>query len=679
MKAPAELMQEPPDGGFSASGDPEDPIARLGRLMQFVQAENACDLLSDDERKKIGARCVQEYQADCETRTQWAKDCEEGIKLATQVVEEKNWPWPKAANVKFPLLSESAITFSARAYPELVTGEIVKAEVTGNDPQGAKAARAARVSKFQCWQQKYRMPYWEEETDSLLVMLPLVGNVFRKVFKDPIKGAQARLVRAQDFVVNHKSKSMETLRRETEVMEFYGNELEEKFRSGEWKRVSLSPDNKDGIPDEDKPYQILEQHRWLDLDKDGYEEPYVVTFHEASGEVLRIVARFTTDDVTLKGYEVVRIEAERHYIKYGFIPNPDGGLYDIGMCHLLLPISESINTVLNQLLDAGTLSNTQGGLLAKGIRIKGGNFSVTPGEWKFVDSNGQKLSESIFPLPVREPSVVLFQLLGLLIESGKSLANLKDVLQGNLPNANVPATTVLALIEQGAKVYSGIYKRIWRAMSAEFKAVFKINGKSVQDQGFLQTYAQVLDDPQAGPEDFNSQDYDVCPVADPNTSSQVQRLARAQVLMPLRGTPGIDDSEVVTEYLSAAGYTNPERFYKPKEAQAAMAQQQAMQQRVMESQLVRDSAMAVAKMHETVANTTNKYADAMKKIAEAEATEAGVQIDAYASVVGQIDQQSRAGTALAGGQNGSGSPSQPGGMAGMEGAPGNSVVPMGAG
>lgn len=676
MSVPAEQMQpQPANAGFFTPAVPE----HLLRLKGLIASENVAADLEEGELSKIGQRCVDEYKSDLSTRSQWEKDCEEGIKLAKQVVEEKSWPWPNAANVKFPLLSEAAITFSARAYPEFVTGDIVKGEVTGNDQDGTKAARAARVSKFQTWQMKYRMPYWEEETDSLLVQLPLVGNVFRKVYKDPMQGAQARLVRAQDFVVNHQVKSLALARRETEILQIFGNEVEEKMRAGEWRRAPLSTDSKEGIPDADKPYQILEQHRWLDLDGDGYEEPYVVTVHETSGQVLRIVARFGEEDVTLNGDEVVRIEPIRHYVKYGFIPNPDGGLYDVGLCHLLLPVSESINTVLNQLLDAGTLSNTQGGLIAKGIRIKGGNFSIAPGEWKFVDSSGQKLGESIFPLPVREPSAVLFQLLGLLIDSGRSLANLKDVLQGNLPNANVPATTVLALIEQGQKVYSGIYKRIYRAMGAEFKAVYRINAQSANDPQFLQQYATVLDDPLARPDDFSQQDYDICPVADPTSSSQTQRLARVQVLMPLRGTPGMQDDAIVNEYLSAAGFTNPDRFYRPDEAKQAMAQQGEMQQRLAESELVRRNAEAAAKLQKTLAEVGEIKAKTIKALADAESAEAGAQMGAYVQQLVQLENQIRASVALMEGNSGpSGNPTVQGRVGGMEGAPGNAVVPVGA-
>lgn len=682
------LAQTPPPSGdfFAPQMAPAPAIAperaeSLTKLLRFAQSENIAEELDDAELKKIGQRCVQEFEDDKSTRKDWEKTCEEGLKLAKQVTEEKSWPWDGAANVKYPLLAEAAISFSARAYPELVTGEVVKAEIVGNDPQGAKALRAARVSKFQTWQLRYQMPYWDDDTDKLLVMLPLVGNVFRKVYKDPQKGAQARLVRAQDFVVNHLAKSMGHLRRETEMMVFFGNEAETKFRTGEWRRAELSADRKEGVPDADKPLSILEQHRWLDLDDDGFEEPYIVTLHETSGEVLRIVARFSPDDVVLnQAGEVCDIEAERFYTQYQFIPNPDGGLYAVGFCNLLYPIAESINTVLNQLLDAGTLSNTQGGLIAKGIRIKGGQMRIAPGEWKFVDSPGGVLKDSIVPLPVREPSAVLFQLLGLLIDGGKSLANLKDVLAGNLPNSNVPATTVLALIEQGQKVYSGIYKRIYRAMGAEFKSVFKINSKSAMtDRGFLQQYATVLDDPQASPRDFNQQDYDVCPVADPTVSSQAQRLARVQVLMPLRGTPGIKDDEVVNEYLSAAGYSNPERFYDPKSAQAQQMDAMQTQMRVMESELSRKNAETAAKLAKAEAEIVKLKADTLKSIADAEATEAGTQLGIYNAGREALDQETRAEVAPAqeAASGRAGNPTVQGGMGGMEGAPGNAMVPPG--
>lgn len=668
MSIPAENMQP------EAMGVPE----HLMRLREFVDAENIAELLTDDELMKIGARCIDEYEIDKGTRTQWMQDCEAGLKLATQVFEEKNWPWPGAASVKFPLLSEAAISFSARAYPEFVAGSIVKAEVTGNDPQGLKAARAQRVSQYQTWQLKYKMGYWESETDSLMIQLPLVGNVFRKVYRDPAKGAQARLVRAQDFVVNHHLKSLEQARRETEIMCFYGNEIEEKVRRGEWRRVELGGDSKDGIPEQDKPHTILEQHRWLDLDGDGYEEPYIVTVEESSQKVLRIVARFTPEDVEIKqDGEIISIKPERHYIHYSFIPNPDGGLYAIGLCHLLLPISESVNTVLNQLLDAGTLSNTQGGFIAKGIRIKGGRMEISPGEWQFVDSDGTTLRDSIFPLPVRDPSVVLFQLLGLLIDAGKSLANLKDVLQGDIPGANVPATTVLALIEQGQKVYNGIYKRIYRAMGLEFKAVFKINAQAMREPQFQQEYIGVLDDPNASPEDFNTQDYDVCPVADPNSSSQAQRLARAQVLMPMMEVPGMNQEAIITEYLSAAGFTGIERFYNPQAAEQQAAVQQQMQQRAMESELVRRNAETAAKLEKMLAEVSKIKADTIKALADAEATEAGTQIQTYAAQQNALDTQTRAGLALA--QEAASGPTagapQRGGMAGMGSAPGDEVVP----
>ncbi len=646
----------------------------LMRLAEFAQSDNIAELLDATDLGKIGSRVVQEFDIDLQSRSEWEKQIEEGIKLAKQVAEDKSWPWPKAANVKFPLMSEAAISFAARAYPELVKGDVVKAEVFGNDPEGAKAARADRVGKYQSWQMKYEMPYWEGETDSLLVQLPLTGNVFRKVYYDPLTGKpNARMVNCLSFVVNHNSKTLENCRRETEILDLVGNDVQEKMRSGEWLKKTLQPDGKEGLPEEDKNYQFLEQHRWLDLDEDGYEEPYIVTVHKGSNTVVRIVARFTPDEVTLnQNREVVKIEDERFYIQYKFIPNPDGGLYAIGLCNLLFPINESINTVLNQLLDAGTLSNLQGGLINKGIRIKGGNFRLSPGEWKFVDSTGQNMRENIFPIPTKEPSQTLFALLGMLVEAGKSLANLKDVLAGNLPAQNVPATTVLAMIEQGQKVYSAIYKRIYRAMWEEFKAVFRLNSR-YPDQ---QKYATVLDDQNANMQaDFNSKDYDICPVADPSVSSQMQRMVRSEAMMQMMGIPGMKQDRIITERISAMGYTNTEEWYDPNAAQQTQQAMQQMQQKQADADMTRKNADSVAKMEKTLAEIQNLHATAIKSLADAEAMEPGIQFGTYkmqlSALAGDLGMRL---AQMTGAGNGAASAPEQGGMGGMAEPPSNPMV-----
>ena len=655
--SPEQMEQSPPSAGFSSP-------APLETLRALLDADNVAELLDESSLQTIGQRCVREYKVDLDSRSEWEQSVQAGLKLAKQVKEEKSFPWPGAANVKFPLLAEAAISFAARAYPELVKGKVVKASVTGKDPQGAKAQRAERVSEYLSWQVLSDMPYWESETDQLLVQLPLIGNAFRKTYHDPVKGTcDSRLVPAMDFVVNHNAKCLENVRRESEYFEFYGNDVLERQRSGAWRDVSLNHDAKEGVPDEDKVYKFIEQHRWLDLDEDGYEEPYIATVHIDSGTVVRIVPRFTADDVVVNGAnEVVRITASRFYTHYIFMPNPDGGLYAMGLCMLLLPISESINTTLNQLLDAGTMHNTSGGFISKGIRIKGGTYRFTPNEWKTVDSGAGELKNSIVPLPVKEPSAVLFQLLGLLIESGRGLANLKDVLQGELPQANTPATTVLAMIEQGEKVYNGIYKRVFRSLGEEFKAIFRENRKYLKDE----KYQAVLDQPAIVEQDFNESDFDVTPVADPNVSSQVQRMYRAQAMMQIKGEPGMKGAEVTAEYLESIGIDSPDRFFDPASQAQAQMQMSALAQVAAEQEL----AVKAQAMAKTKAEIKKITADALHSLAQAEAAEEGTQIGQLRRTLEMIDAQLAMEQVDA-------DPAA-GRVEGMAGPPGDQMVPMGA-
>lgn len=650
---------------FPAAVNEAPEVSEEFRRLQEILAEkqNVAEMLEENDLKTIGMRCVSEYEADLESRSEWEEQLKDAIKLAKQVREDKNYPWAGAANVKYPLLAEAAVSFAARAYPELVPAKPVKAEVIGADPDGAKANKAARVSDFMSYQVLTEMDYWEEETDLLLCQLPILGNAFRKTYQGSL-GVESRFISALDLVVNHNAKSLANCRRESEKLEFYANDVKERQRLGVWRDVKLTPDTREGEPDEDKPYDFIEQHRWLDLDDDGYEEPYVVTVHIATSTVMRIFPRFTPDDVILNGKnEVVRIEAERFYTHYQFFPNPDGGLYGWGLGNLLYPLNESINTVLNQLLDAGTLANLQGGFIAKGIRVKGGNFRLSPGEWKQIDSTGMEMKDSIVPIPAKEPSVVLFQLLGFLVDAGKSLANLKDVLAGEMPNANVPATTVLAMIEQGQKVFNSIYKRIYRALKQEFKKIYKLDGESLTDE----EYQRVLDDPQATMQDFDQESYDICPAADPAASSQAQRLVRAQALMPMAQVPGFNAEAIYTEMLQAMGVDDPKRFYDPQKADAQKLAQMQTQMEAMERELAVKEADALAKAQKTQAEIKKIHADALKSLAETEAVEEGTQMGQYRM---QLDRIAAELGVLANGAT------DPRGMGVLEGPPGNGMVPQ---
>ena len=534
-----------------APGAPEplaQPEASAGpSLDKFLEQMNIAEDLEQELLDQIGSDVYEGYKRDLDSKRAWDQQVDEWVKLAAQIKEEKSFPWPKASNVKYPLLATAAMQFAARAYPSLVPadGKIVQFKVVGADPQGQKAARADKLAKHMNYQLLEDMDDWEEEMDRLLIQLPVVGCLFKKTYFDPLKKKNvSRLVGPKDLVVNYWASSLEAAHRKTEIIPMTKNQIQSYKTAELFLDVDLGdPMSQPHLPgksdvhggyapstaDAATPYVVLEQHTFWDLDEDGYEEPYIITIEEQSRKVLRIVARFDSDGVYSKGKDVICIEPVEYYTKFGFIPNPDGGFYDIGFGHLLGPLNESANTVINQLVDAGSLANLQAGFIGKGLRLKMGSSRFQPGEWKEVNATGDDIKKQIFPLPATPPSEVLFKLLGMLIESGKELASVAEIFTGKMPGQNTPATTTNNAIEQGMKVFTAIYKRTYRAMAKEMKKNFRLN--SLYEENFVRAQA-VLDEP-ITKEDYDRKSYDVCPTADPTAVSTTQKLQKAQQLMEL--------------------------------------------------------------------------------------------------------------------------------------------------
>jgi len=525
---------------------------------------NIADSLDEEKLTEISSRVYEGYLQDKQSRSAWEKEVEEWLKMATLIKETRTYPWLKASNVKYPIVATAAMQFSARAYPTLIPsdGQVVRCKVIGRDPDGKKMARAERIAKFMSWQIISDMDCWEDDMDKLLITLPVIGCAFKKTYYDKSKDKNVSdLVMPQDLVINYWAKSLEGAERKTQRVEMSRRLVKERQLEGLFLDIKLNAPQVQGElsdvnktltkppkEDETTPYIILEQHTFLDLDDDGYEEPYIVTFEENSKKVLRITARFNVEDVkTNERGKVTSIKPIEFYTKYGFIPNPDGGFYDVGFGLLLGPINESVNSIINQLIDSGTLSNLQSGFIGKGIRLKMGDSRFNPGEWKAVNATGDDLHKQIFPLPVREPSATLFKLLELLIQSSKELASISEIFVGKMPGQNTPATTTMATIEQGMKVFTAIYKRVYRSLTEELYKLFKLNEKYLD----LQTETAVLDEP-IDPGDFDHDNYDVCPTADPSATSRQEKLAKAQGLMEIGQALGTLDKIKVTERILEA-------------------------------------------------------------------------------------------------------------------------------
>ena len=567
-----------------------DAIARIQELMG--SANIALDM-DADELARIGQRVVDEYENDLNSMESWLVGYRKGLELSKLTIGEKNTPWPGAANVKFPLIANAAMKFAARAYPEIVrNGEVVSFRTVGKDEQDEKHQRGKRVAQYMNWQLMTQMQDWDTDMDRMLTMLPVVGQMFKKTYFDPLLQQNvSELVLGDKLVVNQQAKSWDKARRKTHTFEMYENDIIERQRMEIYRDCDLRDESNEEAPD-DSIFEILEQHRFLDLDDDGYEEPYIVTVEKSSSKVLRIVPRYTDESVQVDQDKnrVVRITPDEYFTPYGFLPSFDGSLHCVGYGHLLYPLNECINTLINQLMDAGTLANMQGGFIGRGLRLRGGPMRFQPGEWKPVDAAGEELQRNIVPIPTKEASPTLFNMLGMLIESANDLASVKDVMSGDMP-ANTPATTVLAMIEQGQKSFNAIYKRIWRSLTEELRKLFKLNGIYLDPQEYL----NIIDEPEADPQsDFEMDGRDIIPVADPAVSSNAQRMAQSQAAMSVSGRPGVNEALLTNDYLKSIGHTKADMIapYDPQEQEQAKAQamQQAQQQQEMQQSVIQAQA-----------------------------------------------------------------------------------------
>lgn len=642
--------------------DHSDALPGKGQeaLLALLASDDPVRGLDDDALGLLGQRVVRETEIDDLSRSDWLDKMDLAINLAMQIADEKAYPWPKAANVKYPLMTVAAIQFNARAYPAIVPGSnIVKAKVVGSDkgvkeigpdgrpavqmdeqgqPQpvwkvqpGAKRKKGDRVATHMSWQLGEEMSEWDEDTDKLLIILPIVGMLLRKTWFDPTLGRnRSSIVHPKKAIVNYNAVSLELTPRITEEIEFYPYQIVEKRRLGIWRDVDLPLVIDE---DEDAPHIFLEQHRRLDLDGDGYEEPWIVTVHKDSSMVVRIEPRFDENRIfTNAKNEIAKIEPVHHYTKYSFLPSIDGSFYDIGFGILLGPINETVNASINMMLNAGHLQTVGGGFINSGLKLRGGNLRFRPGEWKQVQM-GAGVTNPIIPLVHPGPSAVLFELLGLLLEAGKDISAVQDVLTGE-QGANETATTTLARIEQGLKVFTAIYKRVYRSMKSELGKLYDLNAKYLNPQ----TYFNVLDEEhQVGPEDYDRRNSDVVPVADPNSVSDMQKLARGEFLLGFRGDPLINQQEIRRRVFEAASVPDIDKLFEvpepkpPPELIEIMAKVENDGQRLELEQhrLNLDTQKLEADLLEI-------YSKVIKNIADAEAAEAGPQLEQYKSDAMQL-------------------------------------------
>ena len=326
--------------------------------------------------------------------------------------------------------------------------------------------------------------------------------------------------------------------------------------------ISYTADEKQKNAFYDQNHKFYEQHRYLDLDGDGYQEPYIVTVMEGSRKTMRIVARYDANSIEYnEKNKMIKINPIQYWTDYRFIPNPTGGFYSLGFGALLFATNVMANSILNQLIDAGTLSNMQGGFISRNLRLPKGDFSFKPGEFKQVNTMpGTTIADNIFMLPIKEPSQVLFTLLNFVVDSSRAITAISEVMQGDLPPSSTPAATTMALIEQGQKIYSAILYRIYNSLQKEFMKLYEINKKYMQNE---EQFPLAIGSGIIKLDDYKLPNYGIFPIADPQLSSSMQRLLQAQALLTTISDPRVNGYAVLKNYFEALKVTNIDDILPP--------------------------------------------------------------------------------------------------------------------
>ena len=564
--------------------------APILRIEDIVSKDNIVPDLDPEDVRNIGQLVKQNYDMDKGSRAEWEATYVEIDKQLQQVMEEKTFPWPGASNIKFPLITIAVMQYHARAYPALVRGtRPVRARVIGDDPKGEAMVRAKRVSQHMSFQVMEQDRQWEESMDKVLLVQGVMGCAFKKSYYDADrKHNVSEFVSPTDLVINYWAKSVDTAPRITHVLYWTREQMFTLNRRGLVAQADASSgvmgaamagggeavggaspsmprrdiidaakDQASGLrplsTDEDTPFMVLEQHVLIDLDGDGYREPYVAFVKESTSELLRLVARYEKEGIVRnKDGKLVEVRPERFFTKFEFLPSPDGSIYGMGLGKLLGSTNHAIDTLMNQMVDAGTMATAGGGFLARGIRLRGGDYSFRPQEWKRTDSSAEDLHKGVYPLPVREPAPVLMQLLQVLIDFGTRIGMSTDPLTGVNPGQNAKVGAVEATIEQGEKVFSGIYKRTYRALTDEFRKLYRLNYLNPPPDGKFQFAASDGAPGVALWNDYLEDASCVAPSADPSVSSKEALVKReTDVFQLARSTPGFAMYKVVRRLLDA--------------------------------------------------------------------------------------------------------------------------------
>ena len=583
MSIALEAIRESGTDGFEMQ---EDGSAILGESMEDeVETDfdsNLAEILDSQELRVISNELIAGIEKDKSSRDDWEKTYKDGLEyLGMRFDAERSEPFQGASGVIHPLLGEAVTTFQAQAYKELLpSGGPVKTQVIGAY-DALVEEQAQRVKEFMNYQITHVMEEFDEELDQMLFYLPLAGSAFKKVYYDENLGrAVSKFIAPEDLIVPYYTTDLETCPRITNVIKIGENEVRKLQALGFYRKIDLdsgdSADEYSGVKEEiDKLsgmepsyddgevsllYEVhcnLELEGFEDTDEEGeltgIKLPYIVTIDANSNEVLSVRRNYKEDDTLKKKIE--------YFVHFKFLPGL--GFYGFGLTHMIGGLSKASTSIMRQLIDAGTLANLPAGFKTRGIRIRDEDTPIQPGEFRDVDAPGGSLRDSIQPLPFKEPSGTLLQLLNILVNSGQKFASIAEINTGQ-GNPNAPVGTTLALLERSTKVLSAIHKRLHNSQKKEFRIMAKVFQEYLPQE---YPYAVANNETTIKLSDFDEK-VDIFPISNPDIFSQSQRIAMAQEMMQLvQSNPQVHGPngtyEAYKRMYAAIGVDNVEQILTP--------------------------------------------------------------------------------------------------------------------
>lgn len=583
-------------------------------LKKLIKAVNVAEDMEADDRYEIAVRVCRGYDIDEDSRHKWLKMNESAMQIINfeeMNDERKDFPFKNACKVVYPLLAPAIINLASRLSTVLVRNDkVVEVKVSGNKArqkatqvvnqqvqQSAVAAaaqdsgqpppppgqvvsqsatqddpvilRGERISEFMSWERLIESPTWVLDMHKVCTIVSSWGVGFTKTYRDFIADVNViEPLHPRDVIINNNVSSLDKANRIT-VRNYYNkNDIIERINTGLFNSDldvdKLNANNnevKENELDDDQPvYEVLEQYCFADLDDDGYYEPWIAMVHYDSKTLLGMYPAFDLQDIDHDDGKITRIRRSSYVVDFHCVDDPNGGFYSIGLNYLLVNHNKSITSILRQLIDSGTLANQQGGFISRDFRPQEDTLKFVMGRFQYVSiPSGTKMEDHIKELPFKEPSQVLLSLLEVMTQSGEKLGFISDVLTGDMEVQNVPATTMMAVVQNSTRSFKPMVQKLFCSLKKQFKLLYVLNFKHLSKQ----KYSSFFQDPTVNPEvDFNPHDIDISPVADPTLASDAEKFVRlGALLQTIQVAPNAANvPEILKTYYKEIGFDNPERY-----------------------------------------------------------------------------------------------------------------------